>query len=210
MNEFDQPGIKEFYNKVYSQYYDPMLHAVSCCVRKLNEMILRELRTTTAGKILDVGCGGQNPVADSVGCDLSIEALRLRRHNSPSSINICADIYDPPFRDGTFKAILASHMFDHLEYPAKALASLRRTAKLEATLDITIFDSNKLPESIYANNKFIYRSFDGRSYLVPSYSWSIDFLGEAAKDAGWKLQAVDRFDTPDEIYKLLRLHFSPD
>lgn len=200
--------VKEFYNEISSQYYGPDVHAVSCRVREINEGILKTLRADIAGPILDIGCGGQRPVEDSFGCDLSLESLKRRKKLFPSGCCVCADIRALPFAEEYFSAIFAGLMFDHIDDSGRAFSSLRHSAAEGARLVLTIYDRERLPALAYRDNLLEYGTIEGKIYRVPSYQRDFRELQKTAALSGWTPAAeVVSYDTTSSDYRLLRLDF---
>ena len=199
---------KDFYNEISSQYYDPIAHGVSCKVKEINESILRDLRSSVKGPILDVGCGCQKPVAGSIGCDLSIETIKKRKKLFPGSSYVCADINNLPFANKHFAAILAGLMFDHLGDPVRAFSSLKEVATEDAKLVLTIYDKEKLPCFAYLGNVLEYKTAEGKIYKTPSYQRNLQEIREAARSAGWLIanDIISHVTTGNKYY-LLQLEF---
>ena len=201
-------SVKEFYNAICSQYYNPEAHAVSCKVREINEEILKALRSKIAGPILDVGCGCQKPVSDSIGCDLSIETIKRRRKLFPHSRFVCADLNTLPFVNKHFSGIFAGLLFDHLEDPGLAFSSLREVAAQGAKLILTIYDMRALPCFAYLNNILEYETENGNIYRVPSYQRDFRELQGIARQSGWSSSSdIISHETASVAYYLLQLEF---
>ncbi len=208
MGDYKPVGVKEFYDQIHPQYYDADAHRVSCRAREIHEALLRSFRASVDGAILDVGCASQAPVPDSVGCDISIEGLRVRKEAFPENRSVCADITCLPFRVGSFPAILAGLLFDHVEEPALAFKSLRSVSGPGGRLIVTVFQDETRPDEKYRGDKLHYRSTDGSSYSVPSYGWRRDELETEAKKSGWTLSSKSIIhDTSDQDFRLLQLDF---
>jgi ubiquinone/menaquinone biosynthesis C-methylase UbiE len=210
MSEFEKyrpVSVKEFYNKIHHQYYDSSAHHISCQVKSVHEAILRQMRGSVEGVILDVGCASQEPPINTVGCDLSIEGLSLRRKLYPDSSSACADITCLPFKVESFSATLAGLLIDHVENPEEAFISLKRVATPEGQLVLTVFESSKRPQTNYRGDKLHYSTTSGESYSVPSFGWTEKELEQFASSADWQLVSTDHYSLDHPGYRLLRLDF---
>lgn len=97
--------------------------------RSLHDHVASKLLNAGASLVLDIGCG-EGALSDAlphppplrlVGLDTSAELLRA--HPDP---RVRADALRLPFRDGTFDAVVAVNMLDHLDDPGRALREARR------------------------------------------------------------------------------------
>ncbi|MBE9536839.1 MAG: methyltransferase domain-containing protein [Proteobacteria bacterium] len=203
-------SVKEFYNKIHHQYYEPSSHQISCRVKSVHETILQQLRGSIEGRILDVGCASQEPPINTVGCDLSIEGLRLSRELYPDSSSVCADINYLPFKRESFSAILAGLLLDHVENLELAFFSLRGVAAAQGRLIVTVFDSERRPQNKYGGDRLQYRSIDGEKYSVPSYGWTRQELIASSAKAGWVFTSDAVHSTGDNDYLLRQLDFEAE
>lgn len=85
----------------------------------------------SSGPVLDIGCGGgsflqalQSQGIPAYGSDPSRESARYvwQRHAIPA---VCCLLPDIPFQPGSFRAVTAFHVFEHLPDPVASLAALR-------------------------------------------------------------------------------------
>ena len=207
MSDFKPVKVKDFYNNIHHQYYNPLSHKITCQAKKINETILKKLRDKVEGPILDVGCASQIPVANSFGCDISIEGLKMRKTLFSDNMVICADINALPFKAGSFSGFLAGLLFDHVEEPERAFSSLNWASKPGSILTVTVFDSSSLPGGKYADNKLRYMSITGEAFSVPSYSRTRDELINYAALSGWDYCSSFIHGTQSEYYRLLQINF---
>ena len=208
MEHYKPVDVKDFYNEIHNQYYDPKAHEVTCYVKELHEKIMKEFRESLEGPMLDVGCASQAPLSNSIGCDISLEGLRVRRRSYPGDKSVCADIISLPFMEGAFAGIFAGLMIDHIEDTLQAFLSLKEVSIPGGRLVMTLFDSSKRPSGKYGDNQLRYKSTNGKAYAVPSYGWTREYLESSASQAGWTLSPkVITYDTPDPEYRLLQLDF---
>jgi len=207
LESYKPVSVKEFYNKIHHQYYDPSAHKVSCRVKEIHETILQQLRESVEGALIDVGCASQEAPVGTVGCDLSIEGLRLRRKLYPGSRSVCADINCLPFKRESFSAILSGLLLDHVENLESAFSSLRSVIKPKGRLVVTVFDSERRPQSKYGGDRLQYRSINGDEYSVPSYGWTKQELIASSTKADWILTSDTVHSTDSEAYMLRQLDF---
>jgi len=87
-------------------------------------------------RILELGCGDGKTLTlaadrglQSIGLDISKQALALARGAAPASPLILADARALPFRDACFDYILAYHVFGHL-LEGERRASAREAARV--------------------------------------------------------------------------------
>jgi ubiquinone/menaquinone biosynthesis C-methylase UbiE len=207
LEKYRPVSVKEFYNKIHHQYYDPSVHEISCRVKSIHETILRQLRESVEGTVLDVGCASQEPPINTIACDLSIEGLRLRSKLYPDSSSACADINCLPFKGESFSAVLAGLLLDHVENLELAFSSLRSVAAAQGRLIVTVFDSERRPQNKYGGDRLQYRSIDGEEYSVPSYGWTREELIASSAKAGWVFTSDAVHSTGSEDYLLRQLDF---
>lgn len=104
------------------------------------------LRPFCKGLTLDVGCGFEKVIADSMGVDLldTGEAGEFGCMDGMNSIaDICAsgdDLY--MFPDNFFDTVVNRHVIEHFEDPVKALAEWLRVLKPGGTLAMVIPDDD--------------------------------------------------------------------
>ena len=84
------------------------------------------------GRVLDVGCGTGFTLTRlpravrSVGLDYSPAALAFARERAPASSLVRGSAYALPFADGSFDAVLALDVLEHLDDDLAAARELRR------------------------------------------------------------------------------------
>lgn len=82
-------------------------------------------------KVLDIGSGGDPfPYATHLA-DLHIEPSRHRSsefRTDGKPVTVC-DIHDMPFEDKEFDYVVASHILEHVDNPAKACREIQRVGK---------------------------------------------------------------------------------
>jgi len=112
-------------------------------------MVVKHVKPDVTGSILDVGCGDGclsyllAQKADSViGLDVSPEALSYaNKKTEESDIQnlefIMGTAYQLPFRNDNFSHVVAAEVIEHLLYPEKMLAEIRRVFNDKGRILIT-------------------------------------------------------------------------
>jgi ubiquinone/menaquinone biosynthesis C-methylase UbiE/uncharacterized protein YbaR (Trm112 family) len=115
-------------------YFEERSGATAHSERRLREYIL-SIVPKGAQSILDVGCGSawvaksfQNSGKFMCSLDVSSENPRkaIERYPSPNHVGVAADAYHLPFKDGSFGAIIASEIIEHVDDPKAFAAELMR------------------------------------------------------------------------------------
>jgi SAM-dependent methyltransferase len=111
--------------------------------------IFEWLGATNGQTILDCGCGRGFYIkmlrhlgtARLFGIDLELPYLRKARKNTadlPAVLVSNASIYDLPFPDATFDAVLLSEILEHVDWDVTALGEVRRVLKPGGLALITV------------------------------------------------------------------------
>ncbi len=123
---------------------------------KLDWLTSRGWLHGVAGRVLEIGCGSgyvlrelvqRRPgMGQVVGCDISFAALR-QAHDSlsfcaPPVRLVHASASHLPFASGTFNAVLAFGVLEHMQDPKLALDEIHRVLALEGTV-LLIASSNR-------------------------------------------------------------------
>ncbi len=97
------------------------------------------LAATAPSTVLDAGCGEgyatqfmarQLPEVSFTGIDLSAEAVAFARHAFGEMATYeQGSLYELPFSDNAFDAVVCSEVLEHLYEPDKAVAELARVAR---------------------------------------------------------------------------------
>jgi SAM-dependent methyltransferase len=109
----------------------------------LCELLHGDTRYAAGSSVLEVGCGvgaqsvilaRNSPQARFTSIDISSESVRqarerIRDADIPNVTFRQADIFDLPFRNGSFDHIFVCFVLEHLDDPEKALANLRLMLK---------------------------------------------------------------------------------
>jgi 2-polyprenyl-3-methyl-5-hydroxy-6-metoxy-1,4-benzoquinol methylase len=101
-------------------------------LRPRERRVLRRIRQfVRTGRFLDVGCGngfmvGHMAVAgfEAHGFDLSEEAVAMAREQGRTTV-VRGTLYDTPFPDGHFDAILLMSILEHEHRPSRALGRVK-------------------------------------------------------------------------------------
>lgn len=107
------------------------------------EIVAGEVKGRKSARILDIGCGtGANMKAfsrhgDTVGVDASMEALSLCRTRGLDALSL-SNIEELPFSNETFDVITGLDILEHTDDDLIALREVRRVAKPDALILITV------------------------------------------------------------------------
>ena len=116
--------------------------------------VLRALDAQASHRILDVGCGAGNilaqlPGEQRVGVDLSEYMVKRARERLGKAAEVMhGDAENLPFRDGEFDRIVASSLFSHVLHPEKVLDEIRRVAKPDARIVISISHEDQIEKGL--------------------------------------------------------------
>lgn len=104
------------------------------------------LAATHPETVLDAGCGEgyatdfmarRLPDVSFTGVDLSGDAVAFARQTFGSAATYLeGSVYDLPFDEGAFDAVVCSEVLEHLDEPARALAELTRVARHHVLLTV--------------------------------------------------------------------------
>ncbi|GAA2440093.1 methyltransferase domain-containing protein [Actinomadura vinacea] len=137
----------------------------------LAELLHADTRYPAGSRVLEAGCGvgaqtvhlvASSPGMHLTSVDISEESLaqaraRVRAHSDAhTSARVQwhrADLFDLPFADGSFDHLFVCFVLEHLRYPLKALAALRRVLKPGGTITVIEGDHGSAffhPDSAHA------------------------------------------------------------
>ncbi len=98
--------------------------------------IIDIMRPKAGGRLLDIGCGQGHLLAraaeagmSTYGIDISGEAIKRARENSPSSTLVCGDAHGLIWDDGYFDYITNIGSLEHFLEPERCLGEMRRVLK---------------------------------------------------------------------------------
>lgn len=103
----------------------------------------RGLSRREAPRILDIGCGYGDMLAEAfgamrVGVDVNVEALSEAARRAPGAHLIAAEVDRLPFAAGTFDGVICSEVLEHLEKPETLALELVRVTKPGGSYCITV------------------------------------------------------------------------
>jgi SAM-dependent methyltransferase len=143
----------------------------------------RYVRPSLQGRVLDIGCGkgvylAQLP-AGSVGVDLS--RPNLERCRARGLTVEPGDLNGPlPFPDGSFSAVLCSHVLEHVDSPIALLRECHRVMSPGGTLVLGLPVEPSLPNLLLGDG--YYSAHPGHLYAfsLPNARWLLAKTGFAA------------------------------
>lgn len=104
-------------------------------ISQFRKELLYLIKSTQAKRVLDAGCGEgylldfiNSKITDwHLECfDIDAEAVRKAQKKVSSAILSVRDIYDSRYMDKSFDLVINTEVLEHLEYPEKALAEIKR------------------------------------------------------------------------------------
>jgi 2-polyprenyl-3-methyl-5-hydroxy-6-metoxy-1,4-benzoquinol methylase len=119
---------------------------------KVNSIIIKEVYSRNHERILDCGSGAGHLInglsAISAGCtalDIEIRRLVEARKKNPEIAGVAGDAdFSLPFKTGTFNAVIASELLEHLNEPWKFFFEVARILKPGGVLILTTPNSENL------------------------------------------------------------------
>lgn len=169
------------------------------------------LGPTDGRTILDCGCGRGFYLkmlrhlgsARLFGVDLELPYLRKARRNTarlPAVLVGNASIYDLPFPDGTFDAVILSEILEHVDRDVDALREIRRVLKPGGLALITVPHAN-YPfwwDPINKTLETLFHTHIGRGPLAGIWAFHVrlytpEQLREAALAAGFEIEEERSF-----------------
>jgi ubiquinone/menaquinone biosynthesis C-methylase UbiE len=134
------------------KYYDNIyLEGQEYSTRPIDSyrIFLKILHPTKGGKILDIGCGPGNLLKNAEDCglvpfglDISFEALKIARQNSPKSYIILGIGENLPFPSNYFDNITCLGSLEHFIDMDMALSEMVRISKKDGRLLIMVPNIN--------------------------------------------------------------------
>src|SRR5262249_56372538 len=100
--------------------------------------VLARVRGLAGRDILEVGCG-EGMMFDGTGTSpvqMDVSVTRVTRGVGRGRLLRCADGYDPPFSNDSFRAVLLVAVLEHTREPWRPLAEARRVLKPRGSVAI--------------------------------------------------------------------------
>ena len=108
-----------------------------------------------ASRILDIGCGAGDNAAQLKGKGASIDGLTLSEDEAVLAREVCENVWIhnleaglPDAVEGPYDAAICSHVLEHICWPEKLLAGVRRVLRPDGRLIVA------LPNMLTARNRF--------------------------------------------------------
>lgn len=162
-----------------------------------HQWILKLLRPEKNKRLLDIGCSQGYLVGEAgklglatFGVDISEEAIKIARKNSPSSEIICADAHALKWKDEYFDYITNIGSLEHFENPEECLNEMKRVIKRDGVACIM------LPNLYYYRhiiNKVL-RKEDPTSYQAIERFASLGEWSKMLEDNGFKIKKVYKYN----------------
>lgn len=146
----------EFNIKLKAGYYDKYLIQIQRKIknkwslhglhhRKLNHFIQKSIfKLPSQSSVLDAGCGLSIWLTPEIekkikylGIDCQIESIEFCRKYFPSRDYSLEDLYQLPFHDNSFDAVIMREVIEHLESPDKVVREVVRILKPTGILILT-------------------------------------------------------------------------
>jgi SAM-dependent methyltransferase len=165
-------------------------------------------RAVGSGRMLDIGCGdGENllrfddmPLRKT---GLEVSFPRLRQALTHGLDVLQGSGTELPFPDDAFRFIYVAHVLHHVADYEAALAEIRRCLASDGTLFLveTVTD-----HPVLRLGRSIHPYWQGDEVEV---NWSYEQLGQALVEAGFEIQARDRYNLVFFLWEMLPLAFWP-
>jgi ubiquinone/menaquinone biosynthesis C-methylase UbiE len=124
--------------------------------------IAREIHAPEGGRIIDIACGGgyllrelQGRGRDLLGCDISVEALRIAAREAPEAHFTAADAERLPYPDEAFDMACNLGSLEHFLDMEAALREMRRILKPKGRAVVMV------PNSCYIGDLWRKATFRG-------------------------------------------------
>jgi ubiquinone/menaquinone biosynthesis C-methylase UbiE len=166
----------------------------SHAIRQLEtELILEMLNPLPKDRILDIGCGagnlafslsraGRNSVV--IGVDTrTLDVTAASGWKNPMCHFLVADAHYLPFRARSFSVVTSNCVFEHLEFPERALREVSRVGRSGCRVSLTV-DSWNYPHPV------LLRALHARHYAVRMF-FSRNHLVEICERAGLEVSQVE-------------------
>jgi ubiquinone/menaquinone biosynthesis C-methylase UbiE len=148
------------------------------------------------GKVLDIGCADglfskqildKSKAGELIGIDIeksSIDWAKIHWKKNKKMIFKTADAHNLKFKDGTFDAVVALEVLEHVKEPAKVLQEVKRVLKKDGYGIFLVPTDNLLFRIIW----FLWLKFYPRGYVwreTHIQSYRNNYLPMICKEAGF-------------------------
>jgi ubiquinone/menaquinone biosynthesis C-methylase UbiE len=159
--------------------------------------IIELLKPRAGGRLLDVGCSQGNLLAEAsragletYGVDISDEAIKRARENSPSSETVCGDAHKLAWGDGYFDYITNIGSLEHFLEPEKCLKEMKRVLKPGGKACIMLPNLHYYRHVI---NK-AFKNEEPTSYQEIERFASLDEWSGMLRDNGFEVEKVHKYN----------------
>jgi len=196
-------SVREFYNKVWGEYADPLHHPITAqALSTQARVVARRIRDAKPRRVLDLGCGpapvvGAESAPLVVCADLVFEMLLNIKANRAGRV-ACLDARRLPFRDHSFDLIWCGLLIDHIGDPGGWIQELSRVLAPGSTLGMACWNRSELPPGRYPeNSRMCYTTARGEELSVTSFpTWEATLGLLEERDPGMELDSYPI--VPDE------------
>ncbi len=154
-------------------------------------LVRRLLPKKLTGPILDAGCGDGAMTEDMaaatgvplIGVDLSMKRARYATASKQRGHYAIGSIYELPFADDTFEAVVCADLLEHLDDPERAVAELVRVSRDAVVLSV--------PYAISIETTLCPHCLEEYYLYGHQHSFGRDGVEKLAKASGAKVEAFD-------------------
>ncbi|MBV9581351.1 MAG: class I SAM-dependent methyltransferase [Chloroflexi bacterium] len=181
--------------------------------------------------VLDAGCGMgrfaeivQRYGATYVGMDYSyaVDAAYQNAGHAPGVHFVQADIFAPPFADGTFDLAMSLGVLHHTPDPGAAFSSVSHVVKEGGQLTITVYDAGN---RVYVANSRFWRKYTTALprqvlhalsfaavplyylWTLPRLGWFFRAVGFISLEPDWRWRVLDTFDWYSPRFQSWHTHY---
>lgn len=206
-----EPSPRTYWEKTWARFLKH--HGMIAPSAKLVQLMIPHVPRN--GIVVDLGCGeGRNTLClsrigyRSIGIDLSFKAIKVLHNNlfeeEVKGLGLVADAVALPFATDSVHAVLAHHLFDHLDSDAftKAIRETYRILSPKGILLMTMGTFREIPDRQilkHADGTMVFKSGPQKGMLVRPYE---DEDLARLSSCGWK---VCREDLTPRNSKILML-----
>lgn len=186
----DPEVLRSYYHRVHSGHgytpHEPFLFELHAAMLRRLERLFDE-RIPPGARVLDAGCGRSLFTEirprwpfTVVAADVEHDLLRERKAGFPDVRWVVAGALPLPFGDGTFDAVFAGELVEHLPAPAEGLREFARVLRPDGTLILTtpnrlrlsnVADRSQRP---YSPDHLSELSFDELRALLPREGFAVE------------------------------------